>query len=390
LATTVAVWVVLGLGFALVLHLPLRGYARRVEAGADPPGVKRHRLRRAWLLMYPIGAAAAVVWAAVTTLTYDRAAGGGDRDLGGGRDGLLGAAGSGPALAAALSAAGLGLVLLATYLAVRPALLRLRPDLGPAGRPPTGASLLVIAANAPTSAVGWFLAPSHGLWPAVGAIGGYVVLLVGLNAAALPVLVARSSTSLPEPRRAELLALAARMKVRIGDVRVVPGRQDRIVTTGAVGLIPRWTYLVVSDHLLDELEPAELDAALAHQLGHVRAPVYALLAPTLLGLWALGILAVGPLAPNLWVLAWVTFVCWILAQFVVGRLGLSVGEVQADRRAARVVGAAVLATAVKRQDQAGGWYPRTHSVWLHLPPHGDPAGRLARLRTERITAAAPR
>jgi len=104
--------------------------------------------------------------------------------------------------------------------------------------------------------------------------GAWLVLLVPVSALmlAFPYILSRvwSTSTLPDsPLRARLTTLTSRMGVRCRDFRV--WRTNRQVLNAAVaGLLPSARYVFVTDALLMYLRDEEMEAVIAHELGHVR------------------------------------------------------------------------------------------------------------------------
>ncbi|MCS6851185.1 MAG: M48 family metallopeptidase [Gemmataceae bacterium] len=69
--------------------------------------------------------------------------------------------------------------------------------------------------------------------------------------------------------RDRLEALARRLRFRCRDILVWPTRGG-IANALLVGLLPRFRYVVLTDRLLRDLEPTELEAVLGHEIGHVK------------------------------------------------------------------------------------------------------------------------
>lgn len=68
---------------------------------------------------------------------------------------------------------------------------------------------------------------------------------------------------------ARLLALSRLCGVKVS--RVLLWRTGGTLANGAVlGVVPRWRYVLLTDALLDHLSEAQLDAVMAHELGHVK------------------------------------------------------------------------------------------------------------------------
>lgn len=89
-----------------------------------------------------------------------------------------------------------------------------------------------------------------------------------------PALIRRVWDTLPMPTEtgdvgARLLALARACGVKVS--RVLLWRTGGTLANGAVlGVVPRWRYVLLTDALLDHLSDAQLDAVMAHELGHVK------------------------------------------------------------------------------------------------------------------------
>jgi Zn-dependent protease with chaperone function len=104
--------------------------------------------------------------------------------------------------------------------------------------------------------------------------GAWLVYLVPLAAimVAFPHMLSRiwSTSTLPEsPLRTRLDGLTCRMGVRCRDFRI--WKTDRQVFNAAVaGLLPSARYIFMTDALLLYLRDDELEAVIAHELGHVR------------------------------------------------------------------------------------------------------------------------
>ena len=64
--------------------------------------------------------------------------------------------------------------------------------------------------------------------------------------------------------------LCQRAGVRYSDVLYWPIFGGRMITAGVMGLVGRFRYILVTDALLRILSPAEVDAVIAHEVGHVK------------------------------------------------------------------------------------------------------------------------
>ncbi len=78
-------------------------------------------------------------------------------------------------------------------------------------------------------------------------------------------------TPLPDgPVRQRLARFCERHGVRYSDIMLWPMCEGQALTAGVMGMIPQCRYLLVTPALLSALTPEELEAVMAHELGHVR------------------------------------------------------------------------------------------------------------------------
>ena len=68
--------------------------------------------------------------------------------------------------------------------------------------------------------------------------------------------------------RIELLCKKTNMAYR--DIMVWPLFGGRMITAGVMGLVKRFRYILVTPALLNYLEPYEIDAVVAHEIGHIK------------------------------------------------------------------------------------------------------------------------
>jgi Zn-dependent protease with chaperone function len=68
--------------------------------------------------------------------------------------------------------------------------------------------------------------------------------------------------------RIENLCLAAKLEYK--DILHWPVFEGRMITAGVMGLIKQFRYILVTRALLNLLEPAEIDAVIAHEIGHIQ------------------------------------------------------------------------------------------------------------------------
>jgi STE24 endopeptidase len=97
--------------------------------------------------------------------------------------------------------------------------------------------------------------------------GGLLVLCL-----AFPPLLVRIWPTRPLPEgnlREQLLKCAERAGVKIQQI-LVWDTHGTMCNAAYAGLLPRWRYILLTDSLLDRLNPHETRAAFCHELGHIR------------------------------------------------------------------------------------------------------------------------
>ncbi len=72
------------------------------------------------------------------------------------------------------------------------------------------------------------------------------------------------------PLRDHLEEFCRKHKMGYADIMVWPLFEGRVITAGVMGMIKRFRYLLLTPALLATLNPAEIDAVMAHEIGHVK------------------------------------------------------------------------------------------------------------------------
>jgi STE24 endopeptidase len=244
------------------------------------------------------------------------------------------------------------------------------------------------------------------LWPMVAALAvrsdvaagvgflliSYLVIspvLSGLLAPVMARILAADVVSDEIQGRLSRLADQAGMRVR---GRVIRARTRKIANAMQLGWLPGLRCVVITDYLLDALTPAEIDAVLAHELGHCRhrddlgrllAGSALLLFPVLL---LVGIRDDGPTA-YIVCMSLLTIATFIGARRLYGMLAIR-WELKADDLAARIVGPAALAAALTRLTELNAIKFDTSQSWDRAVGHPGMAARIARLQSVAAPAAA--
>jgi STE24 endopeptidase len=196
---------------------------------------------------------------------------------------------------------------------------------------------------------------------------------------------------LPAPVQARLSALSAELGVSVRG-RLTQARTQKVANAGQVGWLPGLRYVLVTDYLLDELTPAEVDAVLAHELGHARHRDL-LFRQLLAGLLLIPLflllteLAQGGSPGTLLVLSAIV----IAGVLGLGRLRAARAirqELAADDLAVTAVGPAALASALARLTELNAIKRETSLSWDRKVGHPGMAKRIARLQAAGAAGAA--
>jgi STE24 endopeptidase len=370
---------------ALVPAAILRAYAARVTRRDLDATEKAHRLRAAMLvtaLLLPTAMVAALFLGGVVLLP--------ELVLGALAPGAAGSEGANVTAFTVFLVVVVAVVLLPAVLAISPSYRRLR------GVTATRASrvgnlrlglamllpaLLLVAVN---------LAAAFGLDPAVRLgllLLGWVVLL-----AVAPLLAVRLMPTRPieAPLRSRLDELLRRGGVRVRGVRVLDTRGQKVANALVMGPVPRLRYILVTDHLLQSLEQDEVQAIVAHEMGHAKqhhllVKLGALVALTVVPLAALALggrrLPAG-VDPMVVVLA-APVLLLVAGLLVQGGLGLLL-ERRADEYAARLAGVDPTVRALEKLADSNMLKRRTGALWNLATHHPGIAQRVERLRGRRV------
>ena len=106
-----------------------------------------------------------------------------------------------------------------------------------------------------------------------GGVIAYFLLFLVTAAVAAPLAVQRLWGCYPLEEgffRERIRALCRRAGIRYRDILYWPLFGGRMLTAGVMGIVHRFRYILVTDALLKTLAPEEIDAVIAHEIGHVR------------------------------------------------------------------------------------------------------------------------
>ena len=68
----------------------------------------------------------------------------------------------------------------------------------------------------------------------------------------------------------QIEALCRRARLRYNNILLWPVFEGRLITAGVMGLIKQFRYILVTRSLLQRLTPHEIEAVIAHEIGHVK------------------------------------------------------------------------------------------------------------------------
>jgi len=117
-----------------------------------------------------------------------------------------------------------------------------------------------------------FETPKRILSTTGGEIAYFIFFLMGISLVG-PVMIQkfwRCSPLAPGFFRQRIEALCERTGLRYADILNWPIFGGKMITAGVMGLVRRFRYILVTPALLHFLDPEEVDAVIAHEIGHVK------------------------------------------------------------------------------------------------------------------------
>jgi Zn-dependent protease with chaperone function len=72
------------------------------------------------------------------------------------------------------------------------------------------------------------------------------------------------------PKRRRIEAMCEKAKLKYNNILKWPIFEGRLLTAGVMGLIKRFRYILVTESLLQILNDNEIDAVMAHEIGHIK------------------------------------------------------------------------------------------------------------------------
>ncbi|QLH83254.1 M48 family metalloprotease [Halosimplex pelagicum] len=221
------------------------------------------------------------------------------------------------------------------------------------------------------------LAPHILETPLVGGVA--VTLLVVLDWLVTPVAIRVFNDTAPIPGEfgREVTEFCDRQGVSVRGVRRLDtgdARHANGIATGMVGY--HWVFL--TDDLLDELDPDQIRAIVAHELGHLDRRHLLKQAAFTLGFWSLAFVAFVHVYTELWLFV---VAVWVYTQLGLGWIGQG-QEYQADDYAAEATSPDALAGALDRLATVNFALRDTGVAHNYAARHPSIEDRIARLRDD--------
>ncbi|MDF1577305.1 MAG: M48 family metalloprotease [Desulfobulbales bacterium] len=136
----------------------------------------------------------------------------------------------------------------------------------------------------------------------------FLLLLISVAIIWYPALLVRlfGCTAMPAGEaRSRIERFAGRQGIRFGEICLWPIVEGKVLTAGVVGFVGRYRYLLITPALLEALSEEELEAVVAHEIGHVKKHHLLLYILLFLGFAFLIQLCVQPLLTILLTTPWV-------------------------------------------------------------------------------------
>lgn len=377
---TLAVVLVAAAAVTALLGWETRRRAERIERSQAERADKVHRLRRLNVSGMVLGATEGVL-AAATPWVYLAVSGpGGKHPLAHRGIGIL-------AFAVVISLVCYLLPFFAIYSAIRPSYARVRRVPRRTENRVRGFAIgflfgLVFPAL-------WFtaltVAPRHGVWHLTALLLALVLSVFLLNGLLAPLLLVAVRARPAPPEARHICELPARMGVRLRDIRVFRGRQQKVANAIQIGILPNLRYVLISDYLISSMPPAQAEAIVAHELAHIRGRHILIKVGSIVAVVAvLEALAFGISAllhgPAAGFVGLALFIGLIVGLFVFrGMVGIRL-ELRADRVAAREVGRQDVIEALERLAELNDIRRRSGTGWSLLNQHPGIEQRIEELR----------
>ena len=72
------------------------------------------------------------------------------------------------------------------------------------------------------------------------------------------------------PERSRIEAICEKARMKYNNILTWPIFEGKLLTAGVMGLIKKFRYILVTPSLLGILDDQEIDAVMAHEIGHIK------------------------------------------------------------------------------------------------------------------------
>ena len=184
--------------------------------------------------------------------------------------------------------------------------------------------------------------------------------------------------------RERAMTLARRAGVRVADIRVMDTSGGKVANAFIMGPFARARYIVLTDFLLDQFTPEEVDAVISHELGHAKRHDVPIKTGVFFGgvlITAVGIAALAELLPKQEALGIVLSMALFIGLVVIvgGKIGMAL-ERRADDYGADLQGVDAMTSALEHLAVVNTTKRRTSRFWGILTQHPGVEERVQRLR----------
>ena len=234
---------------------------------------------------------------------------------------------------------------------------------------------------------------SFGDAPAIRASATLLLFIVFLSFTPVLMLLVLPTKPISGELSGRLIELSRKAGVRVRAIRVLESRRQKVANALSMGVLPWFKYILVTDYLLDKFEQDEIEAVVAHELGHAKE--HHVLIKVVSALVGLGVFVVlvslvlmlfgrdlGDVDPRFLFLG--IFLLPLALISVHGVLGLWL-ERRADDFGAKYAGAESMARALDRLAEVNMAKRRTGFLWNLVTQHPGIEERVERIRGHKET-----
>lgn len=180
------------------------------------------------------------------------------------------------------------------------------------------------------------------------------------------------SKPIDENLKKELMEFCESLGVKVRDVKIVGKKEYKVANAGVSGIIPKYRYIFVTPHLLENFEEDEIKAVLAHEIEHIKGKHLWINATLTIGwfvFWVGLVYALHKLGIKLFSSPWVFFGVFFFAYFtylfiIEAKIALR-NEFKADEFAAKIVGKEATIRALEKLAELN-LTPKRTGKWFNI------------------------